>query len=67
MVRMIAAFPVYMRGYPSKEERDKRLKAAHDGPEFAEVVTSQERNPDMRLIVKARNIDPGRLAGRLLA
>ena len=33
-----------MRGYPSKEERDKRLKAAHDDPEFAEVVTSQERN-----------------------
>ena len=35
-----------MRGYPSKEERDKRLEASHDYPEFAEVVTSQERNPD---------------------
>jgi hypothetical protein len=48
---------IYMRGYPSKEERDKRLKAAHDDPEFAEVVTRQEQNPDTRLIVKARNVD----------
>ena len=48
---------IYIRGYPSKEERDKRLKAAHDDPEFDEVVTRQERNPDARLIVKARNID----------
>jgi NIPSNAP len=48
---------VYMRGYPSKEERDKRLNAAHDDPEFAEVVTKQERNPETRLIVKAHNID----------
>jgi NIPSNAP protein len=48
---------IYMRGYPSKQERDKRLKAAHDDPEFAEVVTKQERNPDTRLIVKAHNID----------
>ena len=47
---------IYVRGYPSKEERDKRLKAAHDDPEFAEVVTKQERSPD-RLIVKAHNID----------
>src|SRR5438445_9075568 len=23
---------IYMRGYPSREERDKRLKAAHDDP-----------------------------------
>jgi hypothetical protein len=48
---------IYMRGYPSKEERDKRLKAAHDDPEFGEVVTKQEQNPATRLIVKARNID----------
>lgn len=47
---------IYIRGYPSKEERDKRLTAAHDDPEFAEVVTKQERSPD-RLIVKAHNID----------
>ena len=48
---------IYMRGYPSKEERDKRLKAAHDDPEFDEVVTKQERNPQTRLIVKTHNID----------
>src|SRR5579863_10683058 len=48
---------IYMRGYPSKAERDKRLKAAHDDPEFLEVVTKQEKNPDTRLIVKAHNID----------
>jgi NIPSNAP len=48
---------IYMRGYPSKEERDKRLKAARDDPEFAEVVLKQERDPNARLIVKAHNID----------
>jgi hypothetical protein len=48
---------IYMRAYPSKAERDKRLQAAHDDPEFIEVVTKQERNPDARLIVKAHNID----------
>ena len=48
---------IYMRGYPSKQERDKRLKAAHDDPEFGEVVTKQEQNPQTRFIVKAHNID----------
>ena len=48
---------IYMRGYPSREERDKRLKAAHDDPEFAEVVTQQERNPATKLIEKVHNID----------
>ena len=48
---------IYMRGYPSKEERDKRLQAAHDDPEFGEVVTKQEQNPDTKLIVKTHNID----------
>jgi NIPSNAP len=48
---------IYIRGYPSKEERDKRLKAARDDPEFAEVVLRQERDPVNRLIVKAHNID----------
>jgi hypothetical protein len=48
---------VYIRGYPSKTERDKRLKAAHDDPEFDEVVTKQERDPSARLIIKAHNID----------
>ena len=48
---------IYIRGYPSKEERDKRLKAAHDDPEFAEVVVKQERDPNAKLIIKAHNID----------
>jgi hypothetical protein len=48
---------IYIRGYPSKEERDKRLKAAHDDPEFAEVVLKQERDPNTKLIIKAHNID----------
>src|SRR5579864_2978348 len=48
---------IYIRGYPSKEERDKRLTAAHDDPEFGEVVTKQERNPATKLIVKTHNID----------
>jgi hypothetical protein len=48
---------IYMRGYPSREERDRRLKAAHDDPEFAEVVSRQERNPETKLIEKVHNID----------
>src|SRR3979411_1239536 len=48
---------IYMRGYPSKEERAKRLKAAHDDPEFGEVVTKQEQDPGAKLIVKVHNID----------
>jgi NIPSNAP protein len=48
---------IYMRGYPTREERDKRLKAAHDDPEFAEVVTRQERDPATKLIEKVHNID----------
>src|SRR4051812_11422572 len=48
---------IYIRGYPSKEERDKRLKAAHDDPEFGEVVTKQERDPATKLIIKAHNVD----------
>jgi len=48
---------IYMRGYPSKEERDKRLTAAHDDVEFLEVVTKQEKNPQTKLVLKAHNID----------
>ncbi len=48
---------IYIRGYPSREERDRRLKAAHDDPEFAEVVIKQERDRAARLIIKAHNID----------
>jgi hypothetical protein len=46
-----------MRGYPSKAERDKRLTAAHDDPEFAEVVRKQEQSAETKLIVKTHNID----------
>ena len=48
---------IYIRAYPSKDERDKRLKAAQSDPEFREVVISQERDPNARLIIKAHNID----------
>jgi hypothetical protein len=48
---------IYVRGYPSREERDKRLKAAHDDPEFEKVVIAQERDAATRLIVKAHNVD----------
>src|ERR1700688_4445280 len=48
---------IYIRGYPSKEERDKRLKARTDDPEFAEVVTKAEANPATKLISKVHNID----------
>ena len=48
---------IYIRAYPSKEERDRRLKAARSDPEFDQVVLQQERDPNARLIVKAHNID----------
>jgi hypothetical protein len=48
---------IYMRGYPSKEERDKRLREAQADPEFREVVIAQERDPNAKLIIKAHNID----------
>jgi hypothetical protein len=48
---------IYIRGYPSKAERDKRLAAAHADPEFKEVVIDVESNPDTKTIIKAHNID----------
>src|SRR5437762_3571254 len=48
---------IYIRGYPSKEERDKRLAARAEDPEFLEVVRKAESNPATKLIVKAHNID----------
>src|SRR4051812_39643117 len=33
---------IYIRGYPSKEERDRRLKARGEDPEFTEVVRNAE-------------------------
>ena len=48
---------IYIRGYHSKEERDKSLQANREDPEFNEVVRKVEANPDTRLIVKVHNID----------
>ena len=48
---------IYIRGYPSREERDKRLKARGADPEFVEVVTSREQNSQTKLIEKVHNID----------
>jgi hypothetical protein len=48
---------IYIRGYPSKEERDKRLKAAHSDPWFINVVRKQESDPETELVLNARNID----------
>ena len=36
---------IYIRGYPSKAERDKRLAARAEDPEFAEVVRKAESQP----------------------
>jgi hypothetical protein len=48
---------IYVRGYPSKEERDKRLKAVRGDPEFVQAVTKQEENPDTKLVLKVHNTD----------
>src|ERR1700722_15461254 len=48
---------IYIRGYPSKDERDKRLQARADDPEFTEVVRKAEGNPATKLIAKVHNID----------
>jgi len=48
---------IYIRGYPSKEERDKRLKARGEDPVFKDVVQKAEANPETRLIAKVHNID----------
>ena len=48
---------VYMRGYPSRQARDQRLPEAHADPEFREVVSAVERNPDTRLIESVYSLD----------
>jgi hypothetical protein len=48
---------IYMRGYPSREERDKRVKARGDDPEFIKVVTEAERNPETKLIERIYSVD----------
>ena len=48
---------IYLLGYPSKEERDKRRKAMTDDPERTEVIIKAESNPETKLIMKVQNID----------
>src|SRR5262249_16003138 len=48
---------IYIRGYPSKQEPRRRLKARAGDPEFAEVVSKAEANPETKLIMKVHNID----------
>jgi hypothetical protein len=48
---------IYIRGYPSKAERDKRLAARAEDAEFEEVVRKAESNPATKLISKVHNID----------
>ena len=48
---------VYMRGYPSRHARDERLSAAHADLEFADVVSTVERDPNTRLIESVRSLD----------
>jgi hypothetical protein len=48
---------IYMRGYPSREERDRRVKARGDDPEFIEVVTRAEQDPEAKLIERIYNVD----------
>src|SRR3984893_18689640 len=48
---------IYVLGYPSKEERDKRRKALTDDPERTEVIIKAESNPATKLVMKIQNID----------
>src|SRR5262249_45120038 len=48
---------IYIRGYPSKEERDRRLAARGEDPEFIEVLRKAEATPATKLIDKAHNIN----------
>jgi NIPSNAP len=48
---------VYLLGYPSQEERDKRRKALTDDPERTEFIVKAESNPATKLVLKIQNID----------
>jgi hypothetical protein len=45
---------IYILGFPSMEERAKRLKGRATDPEFRKVVIEGERNPETKLITTAR-------------
>jgi hypothetical protein len=48
---------IYLLGYPSKEERDKRRKVMTEDPERTDVIIKAESNPETKLVMKAQNID----------
>jgi hypothetical protein len=48
---------IYLLGYPSKEERDKRRKAMTEDPERTDVIIKAESNPETKLVMRAQNID----------
>jgi NIPSNAP len=48
---------IYIRGYPSKEERDRRLATRAEDPEFQEIVRKAESDPATKLVAKTHNID----------
>jgi hypothetical protein len=45
---------IYILGFPSREEREKRLKGRASDPEFREVVIAGEKDPATKLITTAR-------------
>jgi NIPSNAP len=47
---------IYMLGFPSMAEREKRLKGRASDPEFRQVVIEGERNPATKLIRKAHTV-----------
>src|SRR5260370_19316474 len=48
---------IYIRGYPSKEERDKRLQARADDPEFTQGGRKAEAKPATKHIANVHKID----------
>jgi hypothetical protein len=45
---------IYILGFPSMEERAKRLKGRASDPEFRKVVIEAEKDPNTKLITTAR-------------
>jgi hypothetical protein len=48
---------IYILGFPSQEEREKRLKGRATDPEFRKVVIEGEKDPSTHLIRKAHSIE----------
>jgi hypothetical protein len=45
---------IYILGFPSREEREKRLKGRASDPEFREVVIAAEKDPKTKLITSTQ-------------